>query len=88
MGLCSENKQQHFVSFPPFFNRDTLCICCAVLEEASASFRAYVRSSSTHMKLSAGFVICSHHSLKLVLELQALVPLVSPDVISKLAELW
>lgn len=40
------------------------------------------------MKLSVDFVICSHRSLKLVLELQALVPLVSPDVISKLAELW
>lgn len=64
-----ENEQQHLVSFPFFFNRDILCICCAALEEASASLRAYVRSSGTHMKLSEDFVICSHQCLKPVLEL-------------------
>lgn len=65
----SENEQQRLVSFPFFFNRDILCICCAALEEASASLRAYVRSSCTHMKLSEDFVICSHQYLKRVLEL-------------------
>lgn len=42
----------------------TLCIYCAVWEEVSVFFRACVRSSSTHMKLSEDFVVCSHSNLK------------------------
>lgn len=71
----SENKEYCFISFFLFFFLtywgvgDIVCICCAVSEEVSVFFRAYVRSSSTHMKLSEDFVICSHSSLKRVLEL-------------------